>query len=154
MAEYWGAGVYGDSDWRGNSFETVLQPDGTILLQYSELSHAPTAPTGIENLDGSQGLTYTVPLTYGLAVAFIPDQADIPWLTLSTMAGTTSGESATPILATFDANGLTAGVYTGRLLVYSNDPDQPLANLPVTFNVQAVPSFRKVFLPVVTKGFS
>lgn len=135
VAEYWGATLAGSGDWSGNSFEIVLQPNGNILLQYQFLPNAPSAPTGIENHSGSQGLTYSSPLTNNLAVAFTPNQTDIPWFTLSQTSGAISGSGSNPIAATFDASGLAPGIYSGRLLLYSSDPAKPFVGLPVSFTV-------------------
>ncbi|MCP4538453.1 MAG: hypothetical protein GY832_15060 [Chloroflexi bacterium] len=138
VAEYSSVGLVTEPGWNGNTFEIVLQPDGSILLQYSSIYHTPTGPTGIENIDGSQGVTYTGSLTNNLAIAFIPDQDDIPWLNLSMESGEIRGKSSELVTANFDATGLMAGTYSGRLLVSTNDPDSPLVNVPVTFTVDAM----------------
>ncbi len=138
VAEYWFVGLATEPGWSGNTFEIVLQPDGSILLQYNYITHTPTGPTGLENIDGSQGVTYTGSLTNNLAIAFIPAQSDIPWLNLSLSNGAIPGESNTLITANFDATGLTAGTYSGRLLVSTNDPDSPLVSVPVTFTVNDI----------------
>jgi predicted extracellular nuclease/subtilisin-like proprotein convertase family protein len=49
--------------------------------------------------------------------------ADVPWLSLSPDNGTTAGGGTTPVTATFDSTGLTAGVYNANLCIGSNDPD-------------------------------
>jgi len=150
VAEYWGVGLYGSNDWSGNSFQIVLQPNGKILLQYQYLENSAPAPTGIESSNGSEGLTYTGILTNELAVAFTPDQTDIPWLTLSQTSGSISGHSSTQTVATFNATGLAAGTYTGRLLLYSSDPEKPFAGLPVSFTVFDH-NQTTYYLPIVVK---
>jgi hypothetical protein len=61
--------------------------------------------------------------------------ADVPWLSLDVTSGTTSATSTSPVVATLDAASLSAGTYSANLCVNSNDPDQPLTTVPVTFTV-------------------
>ena len=67
---------------------------------------------------------------------------DIPWLTLSTAAGSNGGGTNTPVTVTFDSTALADGVYTGNLCVSSNDPDAGPGNgtdqviVPVTLTVR------------------
>lgn len=64
--------------------------------------------------------------------------AEIPWVTLSSSAGTTLPGEATPVTLTFDSTGHAAGLYTGTLCLTSNDHFTPLVVLPLTMTVQSV----------------
>ncbi len=153
IAEYLFAGLSPELGWNGNTFQIVLQPDGSILLQYDYLYHTPTGPTGLENIDGSQGVTYTGSLTNNLAIAFIPEQNDIPWLNLSLSNGTIPGDNSTFITVNFDATDLMTGTYSGLLLVSTNDPDDPLGSIPVTFVVNDRNKVDNgIYLPLIFKG--
>jgi len=60
---------------------------------------------------------------------------DIPWLSVSPDAGTTPGPGSTPVDVTFDATAVGVGTYNALLCVLSNDPDEPLVEVPVTMEV-------------------
>jgi subtilisin family serine protease len=62
---------------------------------------------------------------------------DIPWLAEDPTAGTVAPGEALPIAVTFDAAGLAPGVYQAALNVESNDPLNPLVQVPVTLTVLA-----------------
>ena len=67
--------------------------------------------------------------------------ADIPWVSVSPISGTTASGVSTPVVVTFNAAGLAPGMYTGNLCVFSNDPDPGPGNgtalviVPVTMTV-------------------
>lgn len=61
--------------------------------------------------------------------------ADVPWLTLSTTAGTTAAGATTPVEIGVDATALAAGDYGATLCVRSNDADRHLVTVPVALSV-------------------
>src|SRR5690606_16310192 len=63
---------------------------------------------------------------------------DIPWASVSPANGSTPGGSTTSVDVTFDATGLTPGVYSGELCIESNDPDEPEVIVPLTLTVEEV----------------
>jgi hypothetical protein len=67
------------------TFEIILHPDGTIVLQYQAVSLPDGANAGIENTGGSRGILYsyanTPPLYAGLAVKFAPFSGQAPTCT-------------------------------------------------------------------------
>ena len=70
QVEHWSSG-------NPETFEIILDAsDNTILLQYQQVSWPDFANVGIENSDGSRGVSYSYandpPLTPGLAVKFTP----------------------------------------------------------------------------------
>jgi VCBS repeat-containing protein len=62
--------------------------------------------------------------------------SDIPWASASPNSGTTASGAATDVTVTFDSTGLSAGVYDGTLCVTSNDPANPLVEVPLTLTVE------------------
>jgi PKD repeat protein len=65
---------------------------------------------------------------------------DIPWLTeVPTNSVLLPGECIS-VAVTFDSDALPAGVYSGDLLIESNDPDEPQVTIPVQMTVLAAPS--------------
>jgi hypothetical protein len=83
----------------------------------------------------------------------ISGQADIPWLTFSSMAGSVGGERAVSLIASFDSEGLAPASYTGQLLIASNDPNKAQTKIPIAFTVQAgaPPISNPLFLPVIVR---
>lgn len=122
-------------------FQIIVNADGSIIYQYNTMNHAghaAAATIGIENADGTIGLEYDYnsnpPAIHdSLAILFSmpPD-----WLTTDVSSGSIpSGGSADPVEVTMDALELTMGIYTGGILITSNDPDQTVIDIPVTFVV-------------------
>ena len=67
--------------------------------------------------------------------ALCEELSDIPWLSVSPDAGTTTPGADSDVAVTFDSTGLSIGVYTGTLCINSNDPGNPLVTVPVTLEV-------------------
>jgi len=61
---------------------------------------------------------------------------DIPWLSEDPVEGTVDPGDCQAVDVTFDATGLAPDVYTGDLLIESNDPDQPELTVPVEMTVE------------------
>jgi hypothetical protein len=61
--------------------------------------------------------------------------SDIPWLTVSPTNGSTAPGGSTNVTLTFNSTSLSQGTYTGTLCIESNDPDEPVVEVPVTLNV-------------------
>ena len=57
------------------------------------------------------------------------------WLSVYPLSGTVFSGLSQDLDVTFDATGLTEGIYTADILVSSNDPVQPLITVPATLNV-------------------
>ena len=60
------------------------------------------------------------------------------WLAVDPSGGAVPPRSHQDVIVTFDARGLDPGVYQQSLLVFNNDPLNPLVTVPVTFNVDIV----------------
>lgn len=61
------------------------------------------------------------------------------WLSVSINSGNVPIGQNNTIDVTFNADGLLAGVYTFDILVFTNDPQNPVITVPVTMNVEAFP---------------
>jgi hypothetical protein len=61
--------------------------------------------------------------------------SDLPWLSVNPTAGTTAPGGTSPVDVTFDSTGIAVGTYDGVLCVNSNDPDEPLVEVPVQMEV-------------------
>lgn len=64
--------------------------------------------------------------------------ADVPWLAVDPGAGQTGPGQSDPVTVTFDSTGLSQGDLAALLCVASNDPQQPVVEVPVTLAVQGV----------------
>lgn len=64
---------------------------------------------------------------------------DLPWLSLMPTQGSLFAGDSDTVTATFDTNGLEqGGVFSGFILVTSNDPDESLIAIPVTLMTEPV----------------
>ncbi len=61
--------------------------------------------------------------------------SDLPWLSVNPTAGTTIPGGTNPVDVTFDSTGIAVGTYDGVLCVNSNDPDEPIVEVPVQMEV-------------------
>ena len=65
-----------------------------------------------------------------------PAYSDVPWLSLSPTSAVVPGHSSLPVQVQFDAANLATGVYSARLAIEHNAPDQVFpAEVPVTLAV-------------------
>ncbi len=69
IVEYKDAGRYGGLGLAG-TFEVILYANGDILAQYQSVLVSPIVPGGIENRNGSAGLSYGGPIAGGLAIGY------------------------------------------------------------------------------------
>lgn len=61
--------------------------------------------------------------------------SDIPWLSADPTTGSIPAAGNTPVDVTFDATVVPVGNYDALLCVFSNDPDEPLVEVPVSMEV-------------------
>jgi hypothetical protein len=133
------------------TWQVILFADGSILVQYQDVTfgddrdYGASATVGIQG-DGLTGLEYaydTPALSAGLAVCFAyPGQPadcstyrDVPWLSEDPASGLLPPGEALPVRVAFDAGDLAPGVYSATLVVLSNDPYQGWLGVPVTLTV-------------------
>ncbi len=85
------------------------------------------------------------PDTGPTSVDFIPDighgeiginpNTDLPWLTLNPESGSIQAGNSDLITATFNSENLEKdNLYLGYIVIYSNDPDEPVRSIPVLLN--------------------
>lgn len=134
----WDAVVhYGTSD--PQTFQVILNADGTILFQYATTNGQNEATVGIENASGSDGLEVVFNAAYihdGLATLFSFVPPPDPWLTVTPVSGVIPGmTTGTQLAVAFNATDLPEGNYTGNVTIGSNDPDNPQVIVPVSLLV-------------------
>jgi subtilisin family serine protease len=75
---------------------------------------------------------------------------DVPWLSVVPDSGSTPAGESDDVTVTFDATGLAIGTYEALLCVNSNDPANPLLEVPVTLTVVEQEEFI-LYLPFVIR---
>gem|GEM_PF-3041503 len=124
------------------TFEIILYPDGTILMQYLSLSLSYLCTVGIENDAGTVGLQMACNETYlhnGLAIClYIPPTPD--WLAEETTGGAVPPGQTLPLVLNYSTAGVEDGQYRRYLHLATDDPAQPQITVPVGLNV-ATPRF-------------
>ncbi|KAB2966144.1 MAG: hypothetical protein F9K18_06010 [Thermoanaerobaculia bacterium] len=98
-----------------------------------------TATPGVAwNFDGATDLA--IQIDGPASPCYTP--SDVPWLSVSPLAGTTLPAATDTVDVTLDSTGLTPGaVYDALVCVLSNDPDTSLVEVPVTLTVDSMPFF-------------
>jgi hypothetical protein len=122
------------------SFQVILNADGGIRLQYGLMEPGSltleSATVGIQNAEADDGLEIVHNAAYmhnDLAVEITAEH----WLSVTPAAGSIEPFASASLDVGFDAAGLETGLYSGQILVSSNDPDAPAWSLPVSLTVAA-----------------
>lgn len=68
----------------------------------------------------------------------------IPWLSVNPMGGTVAGGGTLPLTVGFNAASLTVGTYNANIVINSNDPNNPVKNVPVTLTVSGTPPVAQI----------
>ena len=125
------------------TFQVILNADGTILFQYRTVSanNTNSCTVGIENASGTDGLQVLFNtggwLANNLALRFRPPATTVPWAILSPLSGTVPAGGSVQLDLTLSAAELAEGSYTGTVLINSNDPDTPALSVPLSLDVIA-----------------
>ncbi len=118
------------------TFQVILLANGDIIYQYADINNPIDSYTmGIQNENGTIGLQMANNQAYaepGLAVKIC---YPIFWLTVSPTMGTLFPDESIDLNVTFDASDVEPGLYTGNILINSNDPDNPSIAIPCTLHV-------------------
>jgi hypothetical protein len=85
--------------------------------------------------------------TLGIMMAFLTTvNPPVPWLSVAPAFGTVAAHSSATVSVRFDAHDLAAAQYDARLLVLSNDPDEPVVTIPTSMLVEGGPTAIEVSL--------
>lgn len=118
--------ITGQTDPRWNWFQAASQKGNPDML--------------VSSLFGAANWTTLQSLVQWPDVAFTIEgdvTCGAPWLSLTPASGSTAGGATTPVTATFNSNGMTAGSYAATACVASNDTAKPMVAVPVTMTVQS-----------------
>ena len=127
---------FGTSGAQRETFEIILNSDGTIVMQYQSVSNPTSATVGIENATGSDALQVVANAAYlhNLMAVRISTSAPVPWLSVAPLSGTIAPNSSGFVTATFDAV-VPLGTYQAVVRFLTNDPFNPTVDVPLTLNV-------------------
>lgn len=124
------------------TFQVILTGDGVITFQYQAVGTANSCSVGLENATGTDGLGLNYNqagfLAANLAVRFTPPTLTPPWAVLTPLSGSTPAGASSDLSLALSAEDLADGVYTGTILLTSNDPDTPTRNLPLLLTVSSL----------------
>ena len=119
------------------TFQVILNADGTILMQYLEVTLVTSCTTGIEDQNGTDGLQISFNSSYlhdGLAI-LITESIVNPWLSVSSSAGSVPPFNEEQLEVTFDTGEMPDGSYNGLIRINSNDPDESVLEIPVALEI-------------------
>ncbi|HOC42238.1 MAG TPA: hypothetical protein PKJ99_04385 [Thermoanaerobaculales bacterium] len=125
-------------DWQfdGTLSSGPWQPPISILGQTTTGNAMQYTSTGWANLTDTGTLTpQGLPFVIEGSASECSAPADVPWLSVSPDMGTTAPGGSTPVDVTFDATVVGVGTYEALLCVFSNDPNDPMVEVPVTMEV-------------------
>ena len=128
-------------DGSPETFQAILNSDGTIIYQYQTVSDDSECTVGIENAAGDDGLqvVYNAAgyLHDGLAIRFAVEPS-LAWLSVTPSSGTIEPQGEALLDVTMNATNLEEGVYYADLSFATNDPDNSVVVVPVTLTVTPV----------------
>ena len=123
------------------SMQMHIYPNGTVEYHYltMPLPASEAATIGIQNGDGTDGLTVAFNAAYvhdNLAIrfAFLP-----PWLSISPNSGSLAAGASVDLDVTFSAAGLCGSHFDANIHVLSNDPTNPDVVVPAGINLTGTP---------------
>ncbi|MBL3658380.1 Ig-like domain-containing protein [Fulvivirga sediminis] len=133
IVQYQEVGNYASSGTA--TFQVVLYSNGSINFFYSSMSTLndnQSATVGIENADATDGLQVVFNNAFvkdSLAVSIMPPQPE--FITdADPLIGVVPVNSSVSVEVTLNATGLYDGEYTSNLLIASNDPFNPVVEVP------------------------
>ena len=121
------------------TFEIILYPTGTIVLQYLNMSGVLTGATvGMQNAGKNAGLqmVYNAPYMHdSLAVKLWTTPV---WLRVTPSSGVIKPGAQADLAVTFNPGELEEGEYSSSMTVSSNDPFDPLVTVPARMAVRLI----------------
>ena len=99
----------------------LTEPTATEVINFPD-SHAVLKLNGNAYYEGCTGVN------------------DVPWLNVSPITGSVPAPMSDMVDVTFDSTGMAPGVYTTTVCIFSNDPANPIVQVPMTMIVRDVPT--------------
>ncbi len=123
------------------TFEVLLWPDGSIDFQYLSMAGGTDQATiGLQDASGSVGLrvAWNAPYVHDRLRVRLAQRP--PWLAVDRREGVTPAGGADTVRVLATADGWPDGDRAGAVRFASDDPQRPLADVPVTLHVGAAPA--------------
>ncbi len=147
------AGVPHYNSGGAETFQVIINADGSIVYQY-EVVDTPTGCTvGIENAAGDDGLMMAFNSAYlhnGLAIRMAA-APPLTWVTAAPLGGMVAPAGDQDVMVMFDAAGMDLGVYYAQLTISSNDLDEGTIVVPVTMTISSALATDDLGLPQFLK---
>lgn len=122
------------------TFEAIIDRSGAIVFQYLEMGPPlNTATIGIQDSDGTDGLTVVWNNAYVKDRHAVRFMASPPWLAADPLDGVILPGTSLDVTILADSRTLAPGKYRAALRVSSNDPARVAVLLPVVFRVGPLP---------------
>jgi subtilisin family serine protease len=122
------------------TFQVSLHDSGDIVFRYLSVGGEIGSSTiGIQDGAGTRGVQLAFNSAYVHDRLTVHFRVVRPWLRGGPAGGRLEAGSEQPVLLTLDATDLEGGAHRGAAVVRSNDPQSPIALLPVNLSVTPVP---------------
>ena len=118
-----------------NTYQMIMNNDGSVELQYKEINDTVDYTVGIENEDGSIGTEVCRNTDYLgnlLAVKFIPT---VNWLEVLPSSSIVLQNDSVEVTVTCSNSNLPLNKYYADINISSNDPDTPSYLIPVEYTI-------------------
>ena len=119
------------------TFQVILNSDGSIIYQYKVVVDGSSSTVGMENAAGDDGLLVSFNADYlhdGLAIR-LAAAPPMTWFTADPMFGAIPEMSGQEISLNFDSTDLESGIYQAIMGITSNDVETPNIEVSVILNV-------------------
>jgi hypothetical protein len=129
--------LFGSGGANRQTFEIILNLDGSIITQYKAVSNPTSATVGIENANGSDGLqvVFNGAYLHNLLAVRFGTAPPVTWLDVAPQSGSIPAGGQADLTVDYDAAGLALGTYEALIRIATNDPDESVINVPVTLTV-------------------
>lgn len=120
------------------TFQVIINLDGSIVYQYNNIVDPVSCTVGIQNATGDDGLQVVYNAAYlhnGLAIQFASAPIPEPWLAVSQMGGIVAPSGSSDLIVTFNTTDLVAGDYFGSVTVAGNDNANPSDTVDIILHV-------------------
>ncbi|MGH2570364.1 MAG: S8 family serine peptidase, partial [bacterium] len=121
------------------TFQAIIDNDGTWTYQYETVSEVNECTVGIENNVGGDGLevAFNEPYLHDALAIFFTDVPLPEWLSVSPTNGTVGPLSSTDLVVTFDSTDLLDGTYLKTIRLTTNDTDESIVDILAELTVTA-----------------